>query len=142
MRYSIALHIVALVMWLGSAMIVSRCLRVFCEAYPDAAKDALDQLRAMLKKITYGFLVPGMLLSAISGIYQIIQGGVDTYMKQGWFHTKLTVVIGLIVISVLIIREVIQAGQGQVLSKKKLGILHGLVSLSLIVIVFLTIVGR
>lgn len=142
MRYSIAFHIVGLVMWLGGLMILTRCLKIFSAPFSAESKPVLDGFRNIVKRLLYGFIVPGALVSLVSGLYQLFTVGPDVYMKQGWFHSKLTLVAILFVVTFVVAMQVSKAGRGEVLDKGKLMMLHAISSLSLIAIVFLTMISR
>lgn len=137
MKISIAFHLVGMIMWLGALLVTTRFMRVF------AAGEAMpDTLRAILKRTWFGFGIGGAVVAVASGLSQLFLGGVSVYMAQGWFHGKLTFVIVLLVVTALVHVTVLGVAAGGSVTKKRAGILHGLTGLSLIVIVFLTILGR
>ena len=142
MRYSIALHIVGLVLWLGGLMMLTRILKVFCHQFPDEANAAMEGLRKVVKRLMFGFVVPGLLLTCVTGVYQITTMGMAYYMKEGWFHAKLSLVLILLVLTFLTLQEVMKANRKELLAPSRLIMLHVLSSLSLIVIVFLTMLSR
>ncbi len=129
-------------MWIGSVMIITRCLKIFTNSYPDQAQEGLDNFRIVIKKIYYGFCLPGALITLISGIYQFSLRGAAYYMKLGWFHGKLTLVLILFVVTFMLAQEIKKVTNKQILSKKKTISLHAVSSACMIIIVFLTILNR
>lgn len=142
MKISIAFHLVGLVMWLGSLMILTRCLKIFSRAYPAEASEALDTFRNTLKRVFYGFCIPGLLISLVTGVYQIVQMGMAYYMKQGWFHAKLTLVLLLFVVTLLLAKEMRRIAGRELVPAKRAIVLHAASGASLFAIVFLTILYR
>ena len=130
LNISITLHIFGLIMWMGSLLLVSRILAL-------SAKngDSLDQ--AWPKKILFGWLVPGMVITIVTGLFQASVTGFSYYFKQGWFHGKLTLVIVLTIISLIFIKQFLSSK----LSFKSLMMTHGLSGLCLLIIIALTIMG-
>ena len=95
-----------------------------------------------LSKSYMGFVVGGMVLATLSGLHQLGSRGMSFYFSQGWFHTKVTLLIVLYVITVLVGFALKGAKDGQTISRQKGVVLHALCSLILIGIVFLTMLGR
>lgn len=142
MSISLAFHIVGMIMWLGSLLILTRVLRAFADAPSSSLGATGEILRAVIKRAWFGFGLGGLAISLASGLYQITVKGMAYYMSQGWFHGKLTFIIVLLVDSFLVHKSVISVCNGGGVSRKMIGMLHGLAGLSLIVIVFLTMIGR
>lgn len=81
------LHIVANVVWIGSICAVSVVL---------AAKVADAKTRgALARKVYLGLAVPAFGVSVLLGVLRL---AIDAshYMKQPWFHLKLTLVVVII----------------------------------------------
>lgn len=141
MKISFALHVIGLVMWPGALMILTRFMKLLCN--PGGA--AASEIAALSKRVFSGFVLPGLFLSLVSGIYQIFHTSVEGfgyYKTQGWFHTKLTLVVLLIVLTFVILSQIKKAAAGQTLSRGKVTFLHAAVSSILVVVVFLTFLGR
>ena len=141
MNVVLALHVVGGAMWLVGAMILTRIMKMYLE--PNAASAALDSL---VKVVFIGFVVAGLAISLTSGMLQLLSyRGDDSlviYMKQGWFHAKLTFVVLMLVVTALIWSSVKSVTSGQVVSRARLTLLHVLCGISLLAIVTLTLVGR
>ncbi len=118
-------------------MILSRVMRVFTEDF-----GGRDQVVAIVRRTFFGFTVGGLIVTLLTGIFQLMTRGMSFYMKQGWFHSKLTCVLVLIVISTLLYFELSKAAKGQLLRRGRLCALHGITGAMLVAIVFLTIFGR
>ena len=123
-------------------MILTRILKIFCHQLPAEASAGMDGLRKVVKKLMFGFVLPGVVVAIGTGVFQIVTIGMAYYMKQGWFHAKLSLVLILLVVTFLTFQEVMKVKRGEVLAPSRLIMLHVLSSLSLIVIVFLTILSR
>lgn len=137
MRYSLALHIIGIVMWLGGLLILTRMM----SSLEKLSKESLG-LVPIIKKIFYGWILGGLFLTALTGLYQIGIRGISFYMKQGWFHSKLTLVLLLVGVTVALGLQVSKASRGDIVKSKSVMILHGLSAVGLVSIVFLTMLGR
>lgn len=132
LNISLALHIVGIVMWTGSLIVASRIIAL-------GVNSANDNSAAWLKKIFYGWTLAGLALVTLTGLYQLmVGGGPGVYFEQGWFHGKVTLVIVLYIATFIFSRFLKQ-------TQKKAStamMIHGLTGLCLILIVFLTFLGR
>ena len=124
-------------MWIGSMIILSRVLCVFSDK-----SDYSESLFKMAKKLYFAWLVPGILIVLVSGLYQLGTGGMSFYMAQHWFTTKLLFVLILLVNSVVLYFCLAIIAKNKVISKGKLMGVHGLSGLLFIIIVFLTQLGK
>ncbi len=91
------------------------------------------------KRIFYGYVLGGFVISLLSGLHQWASGGFATYLSQGWFHSKLTMVAVLLVMTVMLGGQVKKSLAGQP-NPKLLMAIHGISGLCLVGIVFLTMV--
>lgn len=137
MGLSFAVHIVAIVMWVGGLMLATR---IFTLLIKGGATPAL--LAPAASRMTVGFIIPGLLLTVASGVYQIMLKGAAFYMKQGWFHTKLTLVLVLVVMTVLFIVQSNKLKGGVIPRTGLLMMIHGISALSLVIIAILTFSAR
>lgn len=131
-KISVALHIIGFIMWTGSLLISSRIIAL------SAKNNQIASVSAWTKKITFGWMLPGLFLTIITGTYQLLSRGMSYYMTQGWFHGKLTLALILVVASVLMIKVVSNPTKE---SKLPMAI-HGTAGLCMFLIVFLTIIGK
>jgi uncharacterized membrane protein len=137
MKMSLALHLVGIVMWLGGLLLVTRFMALTCADDKPAANVAVA-----VKKLFFGWVMGGLALATVTGVYQVLSVGMGVYMKQGWFHTKLTLIIVLFVISILTLGQVKQVAQGAAIAKGKIMAFHGVAGLCMVGIVMLTMLGR
>jgi putative membrane protein len=141
MAYSLAVHVIGVVFWLGGLLVLTRLLKmVLLEA--SLGEESRREVAKMLKRGYFGFVVAGVVLSLGSGIYQLLERGFGYYMAQGWFHGKLTLVLILLVVTVIFGAQVKGAAAGRAVKPGVVGMLHGITSGALVVIAFLTLVGR
>src|SRR5262245_46998439 len=131
MAFSLAFHIVGIVMWLGGLMIITRCIKLF-SGDAQVARSAAP----MLRRLFFGFVVAGLVVAACSGVYQLSSFGVGAYMKQGWFHTKLTLVLALLVVTFFVPRTIAKLVEDPAAAGKRAMALHGASGALLLAIVF------
>ena len=81
------LHFLGVACWLGSALAVA-----MAAAAPAPPQDGIAQV---LRKVTLRVTTPAMLLAFAGGFGMLIPNFVEVYAKQGWMHTKLTLLVVL-----------------------------------------------
>ena len=124
-------------MWVGSLMLITRL------SVPFASGDGPPGFRAALRRAWVGFGLGGCLITLASGLYQFLGAqGPAHYLKQGWFHTKLTFVIVLLFITVLVELQTRLIASGGQPKKGKVMALHGVAGLCFLAIVFVTLIAR
>lgn len=133
-KISVALHIIGIAMWVGGLLVLTRFFKLFTA--PDTGSKPLI---AMIGRVFFGYVVPGLVIALCTGLYQISYRGVAFYMAQGWFHTKLTMILILLVATGLCFMSLKKIRNGAVLSKGLVGAQHGLVGLVLLVTTFITV---
>ena len=126
----LSIHIIAFIMWTGSLLISSRIIAL------SAKNNQIDTIKTWSKKIVFGWMLPGMVISILTGLYQLTYKGVGFYMKQGWFHGKLTLIVLLIVISIMLIKFISNPKQDSKIPM----VIHGVSGLSMFLIVFMTMI--
>ena len=137
MNISLTLHIVGIVMWLGSLIVLTRVLAL-------GAKQAtsIEVFKTIANKIFYVWSLPGAVLVIITGLYQLLYHGMSYYFSQGWFHGKVTFVIVLLVATLVLFFKVQEIQEDKWPKVGTLMAVHGMTGLSLVLIVGLTILGR
>jgi uncharacterized membrane protein len=132
MAYSIAFHIIGICFWMAGLLILTRVMAVSESPSPALIKT--------VKRLWFGYALPGAVLVVITGINQILFRGMAYYFAagQGWFHGKITAVIILLVMTALIWKEVTKFAAGNIPNKKMLSAFHGVSALLLIILVILT----
>lgn len=87
--YIKAFHIIFMVTWFAGLFYLPRLF-----VYHAMSEDQIsrDRFKIMERKLFYGILTPGAVLTAVFGIWLWLGYGVS----GGWFHTKLALVVILI----------------------------------------------
>jgi putative membrane protein len=101
------LHIIGLVFWLGGLFSLSSLVK-FISNQDDENRIKLSNYARVIYRISN---LLGMLLTIGSGVLLI--GVAQGAMKSGWFHTKLTIIVVLLVFDHLLMRKI------KTLSKEK-----------------------
>jgi uncharacterized membrane protein len=137
MKFSLALHLVGIIMWLGGLLMVTRFMALTC-----CDQKPAGDVAAAVKKLFFGWVMGGLALATATGLYQVLSVGLSVYMKQGWFHGKLTLIIALMVVSILTLIQVKQVAGGQSVAKSKIMAFHGIAGICMLGIIVLTMVAR
>ncbi len=134
---SFAVHIFGIVFWVGGLLFLTRFLK---KLVPPRLED--KELVGFARISWNGFILPGAAIALASGLYQLFLMGISYYMKQGWFHGKLTFIIVLLAVTAIVGFEVRKVGSGATPSVKRLGACHGLTSALLVLTIAITYLGR
>lgn len=86
-----ALHIIFMVTWFAGLFYLPR-LYVYHAMSSDAISH--DRFVVMERKLFFGIMTPGAVLTAIFGVWLIGQTG--AMQAGGWFHAKMALVLALI----------------------------------------------
>ena len=90
-----------------------------------------------------GYVLPGAVVTVVTGLYQILNGGgFAFYFAQGWFHSKVTLILLMLGATVLFGIKTKAMGRGATVSKGVMMAIHGIAGLMLIGGVLLTVLGR
>ncbi len=79
------LHFLGLTFWVGTAVAVAAVA-----AAPTPLESGIAQT---LRKVTLRLTTPAMLLAFVGGFGMLIPNFAEVYAKQGWMHSKLTLLI-------------------------------------------------
>ncbi|MHC4831017.1 MAG: CopD family protein, partial [Planctomycetota bacterium] len=94
-----ALHIIGVVLWFGSLLQVTRMLKTHANA-PEGAHETLTGIERRTQLLIG---IPGLVITIGMGLVLLLHGGgAKFYMKQGWFHMKLTVVLIALIVEVML----------------------------------------
>ena len=135
MLVSKALHLIFIVFWIGGLIFLTSIARG-AEKLNLSKKDISPILERMLNM----FILPGIVFVLVTGVYQLVAGGIGVYMKQPAFHLKLTLVPVLIVMTLLVVFETKKWKDLE--GKSKFGLYHGIIAASFVAIVFTMYVFR
>ena len=134
MRIILFLHVLGVILWMGALFVVSRLLAE--HATHPASGEALTGLEERL----FGSIVHGgAALVIATGVLLVLND--PGYLRQGWLHAKLLLVLALVVLDVRLYRrmQALHAMPSSV-SRAEMFRLHGFLGLLLIAIVFLAVV--
>ncbi len=81
------LHFLGVTFWLGSALAVA-----MAAAAPAPPQSGIAQV---LRKVSLRVTTPAMLVAFAGGFGMLIPNFAEVYAKQGWMHTKLTLLVVL-----------------------------------------------
>ncbi len=85
-----AFHLITMVTWFAGLFYLPR-LFVYHAMSDD--KTSHDRFVIMERKLYYGIMTPGMILTFVLGIWILIDYGWAIYSSSGWLHTKLALLI-------------------------------------------------
>ncbi len=88
-----AFHIIFMVTWFAGLFYLPRLF-----VYHAMSKDAvsIERFKVMERKLYYGIMTPGGVITVALGTALILINGWDTYANAGWMHAKLTLIAILI----------------------------------------------
>jgi putative membrane protein len=134
--WTLVFHILGLVFWLGSLLVVTRVLAIHTEETSPEARAALGRLESKLLK---GFTHPGAAVMVITGFILIAQD--PGYLREHWLHAKLLLVVILIVLDLRVTFRAKAFQEGTIeLSRGECMGLHGAIALVFLAIVILVLV--
>lgn len=79
------LHFLGITFWIGSAVAVA-----IAAAAPTPWESGIAQT---LRKVIVRVTTPAMLVAFVGGLGMLIPNFADVYAKQGWMHSKLTLLL-------------------------------------------------
>ena len=89
-----ALHIIFMVTWFAGLFYLPRLF-----VYHAMSKDEISKERfiVMERKLFFGIMTPGMIVTLIFGIWMLIDYAWEMYSGSGWLHAKLALIAMLVV---------------------------------------------
>jgi protoporphyrinogen IX oxidase len=88
-----ALHLIFMVTWFAGLFYLPRLFVYHALA---ADKVSSERFKIMERKLYYGIMTPGMILTLIFGIWMLIDYAWSAYGSAGWLHAKLTLIVLLV----------------------------------------------
>ena len=88
-----ALHLIFMVTWFAGLFYLPR-LFVYHAMSDD--KISIDRFKIMERKLFYGIMTPGALLTIIFGLCTLFSNGLSAYSEQLWLHIKYVLILFLI----------------------------------------------
>jgi len=134
--WTLVFHIIGLVFWLGSLLVVTQILAMHVEETSPATRAALGRLESRLLK---GLAHPGAAIMVITGTILVTQD--PNYLRETWLHLKLLLVVVLIALDLRLTFRVrgFQAGRFE-MTRRECKILHGAISMVFLTILVLVLV--
>jgi putative membrane protein len=133
--WTLVFHILGLVFWLGSLLVVTHVLAAHTEAAAPEARAAFARLE---RKLFNGLAHPGAALMIITGATLAARN--PEYLKEHWLHLKLLLVIVLVVLDlrVYLRARAFQAGRIE-MRRGECMALHGAIALVFFMILVLVL---
>ncbi len=134
--WTLVFHMIGLVFWLGSLLVVTRVLAIHVDEHSAEARAALSRLESKLLK---GFAHPGAAIMVITGFLLVAED--PTYLREHWLHAKLLLVVILIVLDLRVTfrAKAFQDGTSE-MTRGECMALHGAIALVFFFIVILAVV--
>jgi uncharacterized membrane protein len=104
------LHFLGITFWIGSAVAVA-----IAAAAPTPWESGIAQA---LRKVTLRVTTPAMLIAFAGGFGMLIPKFADVYAKQGWMHSKLTLLLILAGVTGVLTGKLRRWVDGQEVSQK------------------------
>lgn len=89
-----AFHLIFMVTWFAGLFYLPR-LFVYHAMSSDAP--SIERFKIMERKLYYGIMTPGLVLTWVFGLWMLGDYAWDVYGKSGWLHTKLSLLVLLVV---------------------------------------------
>ena len=131
--WTLVFHIIGLVFWVGSLLVVTHVLAAHAEDTSTDARAILGRLESTLLR---GLAHPGAALMVITGSILVVHTPV--YLQQPWLHAKLLFVVILIGLDLRLTFRARAFQNGKInLTRRECMALHGAIALTFFVIVIL-----
>ncbi|MFT5426424.1 MAG: putative membrane protein [Gammaproteobacteria bacterium] len=89
-----ALHLIFMVTWFAGLFYLPR-LFVYHAMSDDQI--SLDRFKVMERKLFFGIMTPGAILSIAFGFWTLFANGLETYAGTLWLHVKLALILVLVI---------------------------------------------
>lgn len=132
MKYAFIFHVLGLVFLFAGLLFGTKLLKISATETPSPS------LMILAKKNVFAYIIPGVLLMVLSGLHQLYSGGISIYMKQGWMHAKLTLIVVLLWSSIMVAIRLISLSKGQGSDAKFATMHHAIAATLLVLILILT----
>ena len=134
--WTLVFHIVGLVFWLGSLLVVTQILAIHTEETSPEARATLGRLESKLLK---GLAHPGAAIMVITGF--ILVSLDPNYLREHWLHGKLLLVVILAALDLRLTFRARAFQEGNIeLSRRECMVLHGAISLVFLAILILVLI--
>jgi len=134
--WTLVFHIIGLVFWLGSLLVVTQILAIHTEETSPETRVTLERLEMKLLK---GLAHPGAAMMVITGFLLVFQD--PLYLREHWLHGKLLLVIILVALDLRVAFRARAFQEGKIeLSRRECMALHGAISLVFFAILILVLI--
>ena len=134
--WTLVFHIIGLVFWLGSLLVVTQILAIHTEETSPETRDTLGRLESKLLK---GLAHPGAAIMVITGFLLVSED--PNYLREHWLHAKLLLVVVLVALDLRLTFRARAFQEGKIeLSRRECMVLHGAISLVFLVILILVLI--
>ena len=134
--WTLVFHIIGLVFWLGSLLVVTQILAIHTEETSPETRATLGRLESKLLK---GLAHPGAAIMVITGFILVTQD--PNYLREHWLHAKLLLVVILVALDLRLTFRARAFQEGNIeLSRRECMVLHGAISLVFLAILILVLV--
>jgi protoporphyrinogen IX oxidase len=134
--WTLVFHIIGLVFWLGSLLVVTQILAIHTEETSSETRAMLGRLESKLLK---GLAHPGAAIMVITGLVLLFRE--PGYLRENWLHAKLLLVVVLIGLDLRLTFQARRLRAGKIeLSRRECMVLHGAISLVFLVILILVMI--
>jgi len=134
--WTLALHLIGLVFWLGSLLVVTQILATHTEETSPETRLTLGRLESKLLK---GLAHPGAALMVITGSLLVSED--PHYLREHWLHVKLLLVVILVALDLRVTFRARKFQEGKIdLSRRECMVLHGAISLVFLAILILVLI--
>ena len=134
--WTLVFHIIGLVFWVGSLLVVTHVLAVHAEEASPEARVILGRLES---KLLQGLAHPGAAIMVTTGFILVAHD--PAYLRQHWLHAKLLLVLVLMLLDLRLAFRAKAFQQGKInLTRRECMGLHGAIALTFFAIVILVTV--
>ena len=85
-----SLHLIFMVTWFAGLFYLPRLFVYHCMSSDDTG---IDRFKTMERKLYFGIMTPGAVLTLVFGAWLAVFNGWSLYMEQTWFQAKLVLVL-------------------------------------------------
>jgi len=85
-----AFHIIAVIAWMAGMLYLPRLFVYHCAAEPGSQQS--ETFKVMELRLLRIIMTPAMIVAWVLGLWLVLEGG---FLRSGWFHGKLVLVLGL-----------------------------------------------
>lgn len=93
-----ALHLIFMVTWFAGLFYLPRLFVYHAMSTDDTS---IERFKVMERKLFYGIMTPGMILTFLFGFWMLASYAWDTFGSRGWLHAKLSLLFLLLVYHII-----------------------------------------